>query len=667
MRPKQITAVALTVVLLGAFMAWRLRPEPNRIPEPASPSTAPDRRRGEWPVYGSDKANSKYSPLVQVREENVRELRIAWRWPSPDAAVLKRVPDITPGHYETTPLMVHSVLYASSSLSQVSAIDPVTGRTRWTFDPFAYDRSAPPNEGFVHRGVAYWEHGKDRRIFFATAKAELIALDAETGLPILSLGRSGRVDLTGGLSRPISDRRLYSVTSPPIVCGDLVVVGSSILDYPVRDLPPGDVRAFDARTGALRWVFHTVPQEGEFGTETWKNDSWKQAGAANCWAVMSYDPKLGYLYLPLSSGPNDFYGADRPGDNLFSDSLVCLDATTGRRVWHFQMVHHDLWDYDLPAAPNLVDIKVAGRRISAVAQVSKQGFCYVLDRETGRPVWPIEERPVPASTVPGEASSPTQPFPTRPAPDDRQGLSEEDLIDFTPALRQEALEILKRYHHGPIFTPPALDRPTILLPGVWGGSSWVGAAFDPETGLLYVPSISFPSTVALHTPDRRFSDVRYLGVFGFSLEGPHGLPLMRPPYGRLTAIDLNTGERAWTTPLGQGPRRHPMLRPLHLPPLGWPYRAHLLLTKTLLFAAQDGKTSHRRSARRGFSTAYTIETVEPALQAFDKATGRLISRVALPANASGAPMTYMADGKQYIVVAVGGANIPAELVALSLP
>jgi quinoprotein glucose dehydrogenase len=655
------------VLLLACVMAWQANPVPHRIPGPISDSVPPDLPAGEWPAYGRDQANSRYSPLDQINAGNVKKLRIAWRWPSPDAAILQSHPDITPGHYETTPLMRCGVLYASSSLGQVSAIDPRTRRTLWTFDPVAYEGSAPPNEGFVHRGVACWERGNDRRIFFATATAELIALNAQSGKPVPSFGASGRIDLTQGLCRPIPDRRLYSVTSPPIVCGDLVVVGSCVFDYPMKQLPPGDVRAFDARTGALRWGFHTIPQEGEFGSETWQRGSWRQAGAANCWSIMSYDEKLGYLYLPLSSGPNDFYGANRPGSNLFSDSLVCLDAASGRRVWHFQMIHHDLWDYDLPAAPNLVDIRVAGRRIRAVAQVSKQGFCYVLDRVTGHPVWPIEELPVPASTVPGEVSSLTQPFPTRPAPYDRQGLTENDLIDFTPALHQEALAVVQRYRYGPIFTPPALDKPTIILPGVWGGSSWVGAAVDPETGWLYVPSITFPSTVQLRPPDPYFSSARYFGVFGFALPGPNGLPLTKPPYGHITAINLNTGDHAWVTPLGQGPRDHPLLRHLHLPPLGWPHRAHLLLTKTLLFAAQDGETRNRRPAKRGFSAIYDIMTVEPSLRSFDKTTGKLISSTALPANASGAPMTYLAGGKQYIVVAIGGANIRAELVALSLP
>jgi quinoprotein glucose dehydrogenase len=325
-----------------------------------------------------------------------------------------------------------------------------------------------------------------------------------------------------------------------------------------------------------------------------------------------------------------------------------------------------LWDYDLPAAPNLVDLTVASGKIKAVAQVTKQGFCFLFDRVTGKAIWPIEEHSVPQSTVPGEMSSRTQPVPSRPAPFERQGLTQDDLIDFTPELRQEALAILQRYNYGPLFTPPSEQHPTVVLPGPAGGASWSGAAFDPDTGWLYVPSYTLPFTVTLFKPDPANSPARFVGRHEY-LPGPRRLFLTKPPYGRMTAIDLTTGEHRWMVPVGDGPRHHPALRDLQLPPLGWPARTHMLLTKTLLFGGQEGDVTRVRLSRRGFAIEFTLESSEPKLRAYDKATGALVGEIALPANANGAPMTYMAGGRQYIVIAVGGANLPAELVALRLP
>ncbi len=319
--------------------------------------------------------------------------------------------------------MVNGVLYVSTSLSQVAAIDAATGKTLWLYDPETWKKGTPSNNGFVHRGVAYWANGDDRRILFGTGDGYLICLNAKTGQPIPGFGQNGRIDLTQGLSRPV-DRRLYGVSSPPIICRDVVVMGSKVHDVPVaRVMPPGDVRGFDVRTGKQRWLFRSVPAEGEFGNETWEQESWKTTGAANVWTMMSADEALGYVYLPFSTPANDFFGGQRPGNGLFGESLVCLDARTGKRVWHFQMAHHGLWDYDLPSAPNLIDVRVNGKPVKAVAQVSKQGFVYVFDRVTGKPIWPIEERLVPQSTAPGEKSSRTQPFPTKPAPFDRQGVT----------------------------------------------------------------------------------------------------------------------------------------------------------------------------------------------------------------------------------------------------
>jgi quinoprotein glucose dehydrogenase len=628
-------------------------------------ATAPP-ANGEWRTYGGTYASARYSPLDQINRDNVARLQVAWRWRSPDHEIMARDELVETFVFEGTPLMVGGVLYVSTSLSQVAAIDAATGQTLWRHDPEVWRLPTPPNHGWVHRGVAHWTDGREERIFIGTGNAFLIALDARTGKPIPTFGAGGRVDLTQGLGRPVN-RLHYSVTSPPVVVRDVVVVGASILDYPVaRAMPPGHVRGFDARTGKLRWIFHAIPQAGEAGNETWAQESWKTGGGANVWAPMSADEELGYVYLPFSTPSNDYYGGHRPGDNLFAESLVCLEAATGRHVWHYQVVRHGLWDYDLPAAPNLADVTVDGRRVKAVAQVTKQGFVFVFDRVTGRPLWPIEDQPVPPSNVPGEQAAATQPFPTRPAPIDRQGVRPDDLIDFTPELRRQALDILERYDIGPLYTPPT-ERGTVMLTGIAGGASWSGAAVDPATGWLYVTSRTIPFVSKLMTPawpnpvvDRYFGDPEPLWV--------GDLPLFKPPYGRIVAIDLNTGEHAWTVPLGEGPRDHPRLKALNLPRLGSVRRGFPLLTSTLLFAAQEGRVVSVRAPRdRAFTRIFTWAPVDPSLEVFDKTTGALLARIPLPANAQGNLMTYMVRGKQYIVMPVGGANLPAELIALALP
>ena len=617
------------------------------VPSPVPP-------RGEWPTHGGTNANARYSSLDQINRDNVGHLRIAWRWTSPDEELMARQPQIRTWLNQATPLMVGGVLYVSTSASQVAAIDAISGRTLWVHDPKIWMHGRPPNFGFVHRGVAYWTDGRDARILIGTGHAYLIALDAATGVPIASFGAQGRVDLTEGLGRPV-DRRWYTVTSPPLVIGDLVIVGSSIEAQPVRpDMPPGHVRAFDVRTGAPRWIFHSIPQGHQLGTETWEGESWRTVGGVNVWTIMSADAELGYLYLPFSPAANDYFGGERHGDNLFADSLVCLEAATGRRVWHFQLVRHGLWDYDIPAAPNLVDITFGGRRVRAVAQVTKQGFVYVFDRVTGTPLWPIEDRPVPPSTVPGEQTAPRQPIPTRPAPFERQDASPEGVIDFTPELRELALAILSPFDHGPLFTPPS-ERGVVLVPGVGGGASWAGAAFDPDTGRLFVPSITAPNVVTLSPPPAGSIKDRYVGRLQ-GLQGPHGLPLFKPPFGRLTAIDLIRGEHVWMVPVGEGPRHHPLLAPLQLGRLGWSRRSFPLATRTLLFVAQMGPAPGTQPASEG-----------PGVEVFDKTSGELIAKVELPANATGALMTYLAGDKQYVVVPIGGRGRPAELIALSLP
>jgi quinoprotein glucose dehydrogenase len=622
--------------------------------------------RGEWPTHGGTNANARYSSLDQITRDNVRQLHIAWRWTSPDHAVMAQQPQIQTWSNQATPLMIGGVLYVSTSLSQVAAIEATTGRTLWVHDPKIWVHGTPANFGYVHRGVAHWTDGRDARILIGTGNAYLVALDAQRGTPITSFGDQGRVDLTEGLGRPV-DRRWYTVTSPPLVVGELVIVGSSIQGWPMRpDMPPGHVRAFDVRTGAQRWIFHSIPRPGQLGHDTWEGESWRRVGGVNVWTIMSADEELGYVYLPFSPAANDYYGGERHGDNLFADSLVCLEAATGRRVWHFQFVRHGLWDYDVPAAANLVDVTMGGRRVRAVAQVTKQGFVYVFDRVTGRPLWPVEDRPMPPSTVPGEKTAPRQPFPTRPAAFERQGASPADVIDLTPELRQQALAILAQYDHGPLFTPPS-ERGTVLVPGVGGGANWAGAAFDPDTGRLYVPSVTAPHVVTLGPPPTGSINDRYVGRLQ-RLRGPQGLPLLKPPFGRLTAINLGTGDHVWVVPVGEGPRHHPLLEPLRLGRLGWDRRSFPLVTRTLLFVAQVGAGGGTQpAADRPWVPVPRLVSDDPALQVFDKGSGELLAKIELPENATGALMTYLAGGKQYIVVPIGGGNLRAELIALSLP
>ena len=489
-----INRVGIVLALLFTPAALNAQSIPGALPESAASLS-----RGEWPAYAGTNASAHYSPLTQIDRANAKDLHIAWRWKSPDQAVRSANPNVGPSRAnEASPLMVGGVLYTSTSLSEVAAIDAVSGETKWVFDPKVYENGLgiPANDGWLHRGVAYWRNGDDERIVILTAFAQMIALDAKTGKPVQGFGADGRVDLAEGLRRPV-DRDYYTMTSPPVIVRGVIVVGSSVMDWwGHRPSPPGDVRGFDLVTGHLLWTFHTVAQGEEPGVETWEKDSWKETGNTNVWAPMSADEELGYVYLPVSTPTNDYYGGDRPGDGLYGESLVCLDAVTGKKVWLYQLVHHGLWDYDPPAAPNLINITVGGKRIKAVAQVTKQAFVYVFDRVTGKPVWPIEERPVPASNVAGEHASKTQPFPTKPASFDIQGVREEDLIDLTPEIHQEAIDIVAKYDHGPLFTPPS-QRGTIISPGIAGGASWAGAAIDPETGMLYVGTYRLPFLVTM--------------------------------------------------------------------------------------------------------------------------------------------------------------------------
>ena len=656
------TTISVVVALFSGPCAAKAQGNPGAL---ANSSAA--LAKGEWPAYGGSYAAAHYSPLAQIDRTNAKDLHIAWRWRSPDQAIHEANPAAGPSFVnELTPLMVAGVLYTSTSLSQVAAIDAATGKTKWVFDPKIYENSLgmPANLGWTHRGVAYWRNGDDERVVILTAFAQLIALDAKTGRPVPTFGIDGRVDLVEGLRRPV-ERSYYTMTSPPVIVRGVIVVGSSVFDWwGKRPLPPGDVRGFDVVTGRLLWTFHTVAQEGEPGVETWEKESWKEAGNANVWAPMSADEELGYVYLPVSTPSNDYYGGHRPGDGLYGDSLVCLDAATGRKVWHYQLIHHGLWDYDPPAAPNLIDITVNGKPIKAVAQVTKQAFVYVFDRVTGKPVWPIAEQPVPASTVPGEKASKTQPVPTRPAPFDLQSARDEDLIDLTPEIHKEALDFVAGYDRGSLFTPPS-QRGTVQVPGKAGGANWAGAAVDPETATLYVGTYRQPSLAVVVKPESWESSYDFIGKPKY-LSGPRGLPLLKPPFGSIVAIDMNTGEHRWHIPVGHSEAMDAIRKLGIHQQLGLPFRSWVLVTTTVMIVVQMGYYDAPHSQPGLNMPVLELHNFDPHLWVYDKASGKMLAEIALPSNATGAPVTYMVGGKQYIAFPVGGGPIAEELIALSL-
>jgi quinoprotein glucose dehydrogenase len=649
---------------------------------------------GDWRFYGRDVGSTKYSPLDQITADNVKNLKVAWRWktenfgPSPEY------------NLEATPLAVNGTLYTTAGTRRVVvAIAGATGETQWLYryDEGERGQKAPRQN---HRGVAYWSDGRgDDRILYITPGYHFIALNAKTGTPIESFGNGGIVDLYDGLDQPRPKDGQIGSSSPPLIIGDVAVVGAALQGIATsKENVAAHVRGYDVRTGKRVWIFHTIPRPGEFGNETWENDSWSYTGNTGVWTTMSADPELGYVYLPIETPTQDFTGVDRPGDNLFAESLVCLDAKTGKRVWHFQFVHHGIWDFDTVAPPILLDITVGGRRIKAVAQVTKQAFAYIFDRTNGKPVWPIEERPVPQSDAPGEKTSPTQPFPTRPAPFDRQGLTADELIDFTPELNREARELAAQYKLGPLFTPPIVAgtnglRGVLTLPTATGGANWQGGAADPETGVLYVSSGTMVTPSAARIPQSQVAAAAPGGAGtpsaaasapggrgappqgapggappqgrgapgaarGLSMFGPQGLPIVKPPYGRITAIDLNSGDHLWMVPNADTPdwiKNHPALKGMHIPPTGRYEHVGLLVTKTLLFAGEGAGLFAVPPGSGG-----------PMFRALDKKSGATIFEFKLPANQSSIPMTYSARGKQYIVVGAGAVGVPGEFVALTL-
>ena len=613
-----------------------------------------------WSYFGADKAFTRYSGLGQINEDNVDALTVLWRRPGVDGSLRNVFPELPlRGNLRSTPIIVDGVLYAPNGWGLVEAFDPGTGETVWVQDP--WDSSEVAANAQSTRGVDYWVDGSDRRIISITG-GYLYALDLATGDPIESFGEAGRVSLVPpGATR-------FSWTSGAIVVNDVIVTGGTVdgagdSGMTWRGSTSEDVRGYDVRTGDLLWTFHSVPREGELGTDTWGNDSWRYSGDLGSWCCLSADEELGIVYVPLTAPTAAYYGGHRPGYNLFSNSLLALDAESGERVWHFQTVHHDLWEYDAVGPPTLGEITVNGRTIRAVMQPSKTGFLYVFNRETGEPVWPIEERLVPASTVPGETASPTQPFPTKPEPFARHGIMDEDLLDLTPELYARAKAVADSFVTGPIFTPPSIvsDDPdgkkgTLVVPGSWGSGNWNTGAFDPETGYYYAFSATIPRVYRLERTARPGAEMEYWSP---SREAPYidGLPITKPPWGRITAIDLNSGDHVWMAANGDAHRGHPLLAGLDLPPLGIATRPTALVTKTLLFIG-DGANIFGGTHPEMWGRVF---------RAYDKATGDVIWETELTAGTTSGPMTYLHEGKQYVVVAIGGRDEPGEWVALGIP
>jgi quinoprotein glucose dehydrogenase len=625
---------------------------------------------GEWRAYAADQGATKYTALDQIDASNVNDLRVVWRRPALDEYYLTLNPEqrVTP-NYVAAPVIADGRAFIPNGIGLVEAFDPGTGETLWVQQPEGGAEGLLG--GTATRGVAYWGSGSDARVLVQRG-IYLYALNPATGQAIADFGDAGRVNLE--IDVPEAERFRWG--GVPVVVGDVIVIGQSMSDtFTAKEAVRGDVRAFDVRTGELRWVFHVIPQEGEYGTASWQDRSWSYTGHAPVWALFSADEELGLVYMPISSSTNDMYGGHRVGDNLFSQSLVAVNAENGERVWHYQMVHHGLWDYDPPAAPILMDINVDGRDIKAITQITKQGFAYVLDRESGEPVWDIPELPVPQSTTPGEVTSPTQPFPTKPAPFERQGATVDNLIDFTPQLRAEALEIFDNYVTGPLYTPPSVrgDNPgdtqgTIQLPGSQGGADVQGAAFDPDTGYLYIPSITSPFVADILLGDPDSSNLSFVKGTRRWIGGPQGLPLFKPPYGRITAINMNTGDHVWMVPNGDGPRDNPAIAHLKLGKLGVPGRPSPLLTKTLLFLG-EGRTNINRDSRipPGMPLEIVTNSGGNKFRAYDKESGGILWEVTMEAGTTGAPVSYLHDGRQYLVVAIGDGQYTPELVAFALP
>jgi quinoprotein glucose dehydrogenase len=658
-------------------------------------------KNGQWPSYAGDVRGTRYSPLDQIHAGNFKELEIAWRFKTDNLGTRPEY------KLEGTPLMVGGVLYATAGTRRsVIALDAGTGELLWVHSEREGARGAAAPRQLSGRGLAYWSDGREERILYVTPGYRLVALDAKTGTRVQSFGKDGIVDLKLDLDYKIEPDLTtgeIGLQAAPVVAKDVIIIGSAFRE----GMTPksyknnkGCVRGYDVRTGKRLWLFHTIPLPGEFGNDTWLNDSWKYTGNNGVWTQVTVDEELGLVYLPVETPTNDFYGGHRPGNNLYAESLVCVDLKTGQRKWHFQVVHHPLWDHDLSSAPILADVVVNGRPRKVVAMPTKQSFLYVFDRVTGEPIWPIEERPVEKGDVPGEWYAPTQPFPTKPPAYARNGVLIDDLIDFTPELRAEAVKNVSRYKLGPVYTPPVVSKvegplATLTIATAAGGTNWPGGSYDPETRTVYVYACNACITPIglIPPPSKEISEVNYLaGTAGqpFRMRtGPgenagadaprptpapaggggggggggglnvQGLPLVKPPYGTITAINLDKGEIVWQIPHGETPdfiRNHPALKGLNIPPTGQSgYNVGTLVTKTLVIAG-DGQITTAPSRPRG-----------AMLRAYDKATGKEVGAVYMPATQSGSPMTYLHNGKQYIVVAISGGAYSGEYLAFTLP
>ena len=653
--------------------------------------------KGDWPTYGGDLGNTRYSPLDQITRDNFSSLTVAWRFKFDN---LGPRPEF---YFQSTPLVANGVLYSTGGTRRsVVALDAQTGELLWMHREDEGQRGAAAPRQLSGRGLSYWTDGKEERILYVTPGYQLIALDAKTGVRISAFGVDGRVDLKQENDQVIDplSREIGLHAAPTVVRNTIIIPaahragGTPTSKTNVK----GYIRAYDVRTGKRQWIFHTIPQPGEFGNNTWLNDSWSYTGNTGVWGQITVDDELGIVYLPVESATGDYYGGDRPGANLFAESIVAVDLATGQRKWHYQLVHHGIWDHDIPCPPILVDIRRDGKVIKAVAQPTKQAFLYVFDRLTGRPLWPIEERPVPKGDVPGEWYSPTPPFPLdgrgRPFNYDAQGFLVDDLIDFTPELRAEGLKVASRYKLGPIFTPPVVSKPegpwgTLTMASAAGGTVWPGGSYDPETNILYVNSHRISSVLGLvPQPDPR-NDIAFIGGnagtaamargqgAGAAGDGAkpdpltlggagnpaggvtvRGLPIMKPPYGSISAIDLTKGEVIWQIAHGETPdfiRDHPDLKGVSIPRTGRPGIVGSIVTRTLLISGEAG-FARTPSGQRG-----------AMLRAYDKATGKEVGAVYMPAPQTGTPMTYMLNGRQYIVVAVSGTGYSGELIAFRLP
>jgi len=672
----------------------------------------PGTKNGDWPAYTADIRGSRYSPLDQINATNFKKLEVAWRFKTDNLGTRPEY------KLEGTPLAVKGVIYATAGTRRsVVALDGKTGELVWSHSMREGNRAAIAPRQLSGRGVSYWTDGRgDERIIYVTTGYRMVSLNAKTGAVISSFGKDGMVDLKTGMvtgSGQAIDPETgeAGLHSTPTVVKDVVIVGSSFkegMTIHAHNNTKGLVRAFDVRSGKLLWTFNTIPRPGEFGNDTWLNDSWKENGNAGVWTQISVDEELGLVYLPVEDPTSDFYGGHRPGNNLFGDSLVCVDLKTGQRKWHFQIVHHPIWDYDLSSAPILADITVNGRAIKAVALPTKEAFLYVFDRVTGQPVWPIEERPVPKGDVPGEWYAATQPFPTKPPAYGRQAVTVDDLIDFTPEMRAQAVKNFQLYKTGPMFVPPVVSvaggpLAALTIGTLNGGTNWPGAGYDPETHVVFAPASNASlAPIGLIEPPKEFgSDLRYvMGTAGqpfLEREGPgfgsaadapqrrptpiplagapaaagrgaaaapanplavQGLPLVKPPYGLLSAISLDRGEMVWQVPHGETPdavRNHPALKGMNIPRTGQNGPVGLVVTKSLVIMGDPQVTTTPEHPRGAM------------LRAYDKATGKEVGAVLMPAPQSGSPMTYAVSGKQYIIVAVSGGNYSGEYIAFSVP